>query len=77
MRGIITLARAEDTDQVEGGDRITGSIRVLTTKELYLTGDERVSDVVIWNGSRYRVLECAPDIDWGFYRATCVRLEGE
>jgi len=77
MRGIITLARPEDTEQDAGGDRITGSIRVLTPKELYLTGDERISDVVIWRGSRYRVLECSPDIDWGFYRSTCVRLEGE
>ena len=79
MRGIVTMASAKDLQQVPEGDRLTGSVRILTTERIYITdgpaGD--VTDMVLWRGARYRVVTVTPDIDYGFYRSVATRLDGD
>lgn len=77
FRGIITLVASKAVEEVEGGDRLTGRISVLTKQELYLTGSDHISDIVVWRGARFRVVDSATDADWGFFRSTCIRLEGD
>ena len=79
MRGIVTMASAKDLQQVPEGDRVTGSIKILTTDRIYITDDAsgNITDMVFWRGARYRVVTVTPDIDYGFYRSIGTRLDGD
>lgn len=77
LRGIITQAQPRDLQMVPEGDRVTGAISVLTNSVLYVTRADNVSDVVIWHGNRYRVVNVKEDVDYGFFRSLCSRLDGE
>jgi len=79
MRGIVTLAKAKDLEQIPEGDRITGAIRILTTERIYVTDGSGydTTDMVYWRGAKYRVLTVTPDVDYGFYRSIGARLEGD
>ena len=71
MRGIVTMASAKDLQQVPEGDRLTGSIKILTTERIFITDGAagNITDMVFWRGARYRVVTVTPDIDYGFYRS--------
>ena len=77
--GLVTVATPKDLQQVPEGDRIMGGIRFLTTERIYQTDSNRpgFSDILSWRGATYKVATVHPDIDYGFYRAVCTRLEGE
>ena len=79
MRGIVTMASAKDLQQVPEGDRLTGSIKILTTERIYITdgSGHDTTDMVFWRGARYRVVTVTPDIDYGFYRSIGTRLDGD
>ena len=79
MRGIVTMASAKDLQQVPEGDRVTGSIKILTTERIYITDGPagNITDMVFWRGARYRVVTVTPDIDYGFYRSIGTRLDGD
>lgn len=77
MRGIVTMAKAKDLQQVPEGDRLTGAIKILTTERIYITSDGEITDMVFWRGARYRIVTVTPDIDYGFYRSIGSRLDGD
>jgi hypothetical protein len=79
MRGIVTMASAKDLQQVPEGDRLTGSIKILTTERIFITdgSGHDTTDMVFWRGARYRVVTVTPDIDYGFYRSIGTRLDGD
>ena len=79
MRGIVTMASAKDLQQVPEGDRMTGSIKILTTERIYITDGpaENITDMVLWRGARYRIVTVTPDVDYGFWRSIGSRLDGD
>ncbi len=79
FKGIVTQASSRDMEQVPEGDRQKGSIRVLATVPLYITGEtgSNFSDIVVYKGERYKVQSVTHDGDYGFYRAICTRLAKE
>ena len=79
MRGIVTMASAKDLQQVPEGDRVTGSIRILTTERIYITDGPagNITDMVLWRNARYRIVTVTPDVDYGFYRSIGTRLDGD
>lgn len=76
-RGIITLAGPKDMQMVPEGDRVLGGIRVLTNIPLLPTNPQGTGDVITWRGAKYKVMTVSPDIDYGFFRSICTRLEGD
>lgn len=79
MRGIVTMASAKDLQQVPEGDRVTGSIKILTTERIYITDGPagNITDMVLWRGARYRIVTVTPDVDYGFWRSIGQRLDGD
>lgn len=79
FKGIVTQASSRDMEQVPEGDRQKGTIRVLSTVPLYITGEtgSNLSDIVVYKGERYKVQSVTHDGDYGFYRAICTRLAKE
>lgn len=76
-RGIITLARPKDINMLPEGDRVLGGIRVLTTIPLMPTNPNGTGDIITWRGAQYKVMTVSPDIDYGFFRSICTRLDGD
>ncbi len=79
FKGIVTQASSRDMEQVPEGDRQKGTIRVLSTVPLYITGEtgSNLSDIVVYKSERYKVQSVTHDGDYGFYRAICTRLAKE
>lgn len=75
--GIVTVAAPKDLQQLPEGDRITGGIKVLTKIPLQQTNQNGTGDVIVWREAKYKVMTVYPDIDYGFFRSICTRLEGD
>jgi hypothetical protein len=75
--GVIQPATPEDLKMVEPGDRVTGMIAIWSHTPIYHTGPNGVSDIIIWNCQKYRVMSVNPWGDGGFVHATCARISGE
>ena len=79
LLGLWTVASPKDLQQVPEGDRVTGAMKLVTAEPVYQTDNTRLqySDILSWRGAKYKVATVTPDIDYGFFRAVCVRLEGD
>lgn len=78
--GVIVPATEQDIAQVPEGDRVTGMISVHTTAKLFQThtgSQPGLSDVLLWNGDRYRILKLFPYQDFGFTKALAARMSGQ
>ncbi|MEK8128666.1 hypothetical protein WMW72_12185 [Paenibacillus filicis] len=83
IQGTVTVANAEDLQQVPEGDRVTGLMCFYSQQPIYITRDEGeisgagISDEIEWKGERYRVSTVAPWSDFGYYKAFGVRMAGD
>ena len=78
IRGIVTQATPKDLQQVPEGDRVTGSIKLITVERLYPTDRKTgLSDYVLWRKAKYRIITTTPDVDYGFNRSIGTRIEGD
>lgn len=83
--GVVSVASEEDLLMVPEGDRVTGAtvfhsyLRIFETQlDGLLTGDlnQRVSDIMIWNFTKWRVLKVWPYPNRRYWKAIAVRLAG-
>lgn len=81
VRGIITIASDTAINMTDSADRSTEDIHVFTYKPLMTTGrtdDEAVngflSDIVIWQNVKYKVIDCLDDAQYGFCRSTATKI---
>lgn len=79
--GIITIANDNSINSRETADENTESIHIFTYELLLTTGlqsddavDDYMSDIVIWQGVKYRVMSCLDDTQYGFCRSTAEKL---
>lgn len=77
-RGIITIADDRALEQVPEGDRVHGSIQIVTTTPMYTTlaVNSATSDQVLWFGNKYRVQSVGPWRRNGFYSVIMTRMTG-
>lgn len=70
VTGIVAPASAKDLELVEEGDRKHG-LKTFETHDcpLNVTDTENTSDVVIWNGERYKLIHAFNYAQWGYYKA--------
>jgi hypothetical protein len=76
VSGVVTPPNAKEILQVPEGDRTTGVMCFHSTQELFVTRPEGTSDEIVWKGIRYRVSQVMPWIDYGYWKAFGVRMEG-
>lgn len=70
VTGIVLPASAKDLELVEEGDRKHGLKTFLTHDcPLNVTDTEDTSDVVIWDGNRYKLIHAFNYAQWGYYKA--------
>jgi hypothetical protein len=81
ISAVVTVASENDLRQVPEGDRVAGAMMFHTTQPLYLTHGATPqaadSDILVWNGNRYRLIKIWPYVNYGYYKAMGVRMSGE
>ena len=81
ITGIITVASAKEINMIPEGDRINGAMVFYSLEPLYVThtdlnGRQGISDRIYWRGNYYKIMQVNPWIDYGYYQAIAVRMEG-
>ena len=78
---IITIASDTTINMTDTADRSIEEIHVFTYKPLMTTGrtdDEAVngflSDLVVWQNVKYKVIDCMDDAQYGFCRSTATKI---
>jgi hypothetical protein len=83
--GVVSVATEEDLEMVPEGDRVTGAMVFHSENRIYETqkdvtpppkGTQWVSDQLIWEFQRWRVLHVGPYPNRGFWKAIAVRMQG-
>lgn len=81
--GTILPADAKTIKQIPEGDSISGSISIWSLIELYTTklestadNDGYISDEVVWNGNRYKIVSSNDYSNFGYYKSVAVRKKG-
>ena len=76
--GTVGLASPRAIDALPEADRV-GEIRAFhSTTRMYVTSnyDGITSDVLVWRGQQYRVLQAPEQPQRGYYAAIAARMEG-
>lgn len=75
--GVATVAKESDLEQVPEADRQTGMMcfYVAAPETLHLTQSEGLSDLVLWRGRRYKILQLFRENDWGYCKGVGVQTE--
>lgn len=76
--GIVSVAEPKTLRQVPEGDRVEGSMQIISSQRLYqtLASRDATSDVVTWKGDQWRVQSSAPWVSWGFWISVISRMKG-
>lgn len=79
--GIITINTDLEEELRETSNINSEVINVFTDKEIYTTGrlDESpengyLSDIVVWNGKKYKAFRIMNDLQYGFCRVACIKI---
>ena len=78
--GSIQPPKTKDLEQVPEADRVTGMIMIHITQPIYETNvetSEGISDIVIWHGEKYRLIQVTEWYDYGYWKAFGVRMSGQ
>jgi hypothetical protein len=85
MAGIIYPSREKEILMQAVGDRLLGAIKVITQTQLIVTGTttdsdgneiNSISDKVIWNNLRFKIMSSFPFSDYGVYISIGQRENG-
>jgi hypothetical protein len=80
--GSIQPATTRDLEQVPLGDRVTGAMKFISHREMFVTHTKGIgspsglSDTIEWRGDRYGITKVDPWGDFGFWKAIGVRQRG-
>lgn len=78
ISAIVTVLAPDDLMAVPEADRTHEVMRFITKMELQLTREgtnQGVSDVIVYDSRRYRVIKSSNDSGWGYWRTLAVRME--
>lgn len=78
ISGVITVASAKEVNMIPEGDRINGAMVFYSLVPLHTTTNNpnAISDIIEWQNNKYKIMQVNPWIDYGYYQAVAVRMEG-
>lgn len=84
LAGVITISRESELSMTGAKDINVEEIHVFTYSRLYTTGrldetaiDGYLSDLVLYRGKYFKVMQCLDDEQYGFCMSNCVQTEQE
>lgn len=79
--GVIAEPSVRELEMIPEGDLVKGAMVFWSAQPIYGThatnGVGGSSDILIWRGHNYRVLDVKQYQDWGFFRATATRMKAD
>lgn len=75
FRGVISVANADELEQIPEGDRQKGAISVCSSSPLQVTTGSGTSDEIEWRGNRWRAMQMSPYADYGYYKVIAVKMD--
>lgn len=78
--GNVSAASARDINALPEGDFVSEALAFWCQQELFVTHADPqpgTSDVIAWQGERYRVMSVFRYPSRGYWKAICVRLAGD
>ena len=77
--GVVTVAEAKDLEMVPEGDRVTEIRAFYTTQQLFVTNaqNNQTSDVLVWQGTKYRIIKEPDYNNRGYWKALATRMLGD
>lgn len=76
---VVTINNPKNLSSDPQFERVTESINVFTNKELYTTGEygsnKNISDIVYFEGERYKIISVKNYGKNGFYHSICERMK--
>ncbi|WP_303103838.1 hypothetical protein [Megamonas funiformis] len=78
ISGVITVASAKEVNMIPEGDKINGAMVFYSLVPLHTTTNNpnAISDIIEWQNNKYKIMQVNPWIDYGYYQAVAVRMEG-
>lgn len=81
VSGIAWPSSAREIQQVPEGDRVLGMHTFATAEQIYTTRiagatEAGTSDQIEWKGEKYRIIQCLPFSDYGYYLSVGARMQG-
>lgn len=79
--GVVGEPTTRDLKMIPEGDTVQGMLAFWSVEPLYAThateGVGGSSDILIWRGHNYRVLQVEQYQDYGYYRAVATRMKAD
>lgn len=82
IRGVVSAADAKEINMIPEGDRTSETKVIHSVSRIYTTrlgtrenSESGTSDIIIWNGNKYKVMSVQDTSDYGYWRATIVKIE--
>jgi hypothetical protein len=77
MYGVVSRDVSNELDMVPEGDRVKELRAFWSAKPIYRTNENGVSDILIWNNEKYRVLFVANYMNRKYWKAIAARMKGD
>ncbi len=79
--GVVSVAAVKDIDMTEEADQVRGMANFWARQEIFVTHENGsdsmgTSDVLVWRGEEYRVMQVAPYGNRGYWKGTAQRKLG-
>ena len=76
--GVIAIASDKDMQMFPEGDRLTGSLIVISNTPMFTSSENLgiIADQIDWRGNRYKVSSLGRWSDFGFHAVLMVRKTG-
>lgn len=77
--GVVSVASLRDLEMVPEGDVVHGAMAFWSSRPIYGTRATQgqaglASDILVWRGENYRVLNVAEYRDYGYWKAIATRM---
>lgn len=76
MWGVVSKDIQRDLDMVPEGDRLKELRAFWSTQPIFTTNENGISDVIIWQGERFRVVAVANYSNRRYWKAIAARTKG-
>lgn len=81
MSGVVTAINEKDITMIPEGDRNSEKKTFHTIEPLYVTRNDNstkgISDIILYEGYRYKIVTVVDASDYGYYRATGVKITAD
>ena len=77
MYGVVSRDVSKEMDMVPEGDRVKALRAFWSTQEIFLTNENGISDVLVWQNEKFRVVAVSNYSNRRYWKAIGARMQGD